>query len=74
MSSSLRGGNTFDNSEYAGLNSLSASELKRLLIDRGVDFRDCLEKRDLVERLMSSKGSSLLRTLQMVTILVELED
>ncbi|KAL7430627.1 hypothetical protein ACHAXH_002771, partial [Discostella pseudostelligera] len=58
MSSSLRGGNTFDNSEYAGLNSLSVSELKRLLIDRGVDFRDCLEKRDLVERLMSSKGSA----------------
>jgi hypothetical protein len=29
--------------------------LKRLLSERGVDFRDCLEKRDLVERLKSSK-------------------
>lgn len=58
MSSTLRGGNTVDNSEYAGINSLSVSELKRLLTDRGVDFRDCLEKRDLVERLMSSKGSA----------------
>lgn len=34
--------------------SLSVSELKRLLNDRGVDFRDCLEKQDLVERLAQS--------------------
>ena len=34
--------------------SLSVSELKRLLIERGVDFRDCLEKRDLVDRLQNS--------------------
>lgn len=34
--------------------SLSVSELKRLLSERGVDFRDCLEKRDLVERLQQS--------------------
>lgn len=38
----------------AGFTSLSVTELKRLLAERGVDFRDCLEKRDLVERLESS--------------------
>lgn len=38
-----------------GLASLSVTELKRLLSDRGVDFRDCLEKRDLVERLKTSE-------------------
>jgi S1-C subfamily serine protease len=37
-----------------GLSQLSVTELKRLLSDRGVDFRDCLEKRDLVERLGAS--------------------
>jgi hypothetical protein len=35
--------------------NLSVTELKRLLIDRGIDFRDCLEKRDLVERLRESE-------------------
>ena len=40
------------------LNSLSVTELKRLLSDRGVDFRDCLEKRDLIERLKKSQASS----------------
>mmetsp|Transcript_9986 Transcript_9986/g.14008 ORF Transcript_9986/g.14008 Transcript_9986/m.14008 type:complete len:464 (-) Transcript_9986:260-1651(-) len=39
----------------AGLSSLSVTELKRLLSERGVDFRDCLEKRDLVERLEQSR-------------------
>jgi S1-C subfamily serine protease len=34
--------------------ALSVTELKRLLAERGVDFRDCLEKRDLVERLQKS--------------------
>ena len=29
----------------------TTSELKRLLGERGIDFRDCLEKRELVERL-----------------------
>lgn len=58
ISSTLRGGKAVDTSEYGVCSSLSVSELKRLLTDRGVDFRDCLEKRDLVERLMSSKGSS----------------
>jgi len=59
VSSSLRGGNNSDNDkEYGILNSLSISELKRLLNDRGVDYRDCIEKRDLVERLMSSRDSA----------------
>jgi S1-C subfamily serine protease len=38
----------------SGLNSLSVTELKRLLNERNIDFRDCLEKRDLIERLESS--------------------
>uniref|UniRef100_A0A7S1Z6X8 PDZ domain-containing protein n=1 Tax=Trieres chinensis TaxID=1514140 RepID=A0A7S1Z6X8_TRICV len=42
------------NNGDAALSSLSVSELKRLLSERGVDFRDCIEKRDLVERLASS--------------------
>jgi hypothetical protein len=37
-----------------GFSRLSVTELKRLLIERGIDFRDCLEKRDLVERLRDS--------------------
>lgn len=36
------------------VSALSVTELKRLLSERGVDFRDCLEKRDLVERLANS--------------------
>lgn len=44
----------YSNNENDGLSSLSVSELKRLLSERGVDFRDCLEKRDLVERLQDS--------------------
>lgn len=39
----------------AGLSQLSVTELKRLLQERGVDFRDCLEKKDLVERLSQSR-------------------
>lgn len=38
-----------------GLSKLSVTELKRLLAERNVDFRDCLEKRELVERLEQSK-------------------
>jgi len=38
--------------------SLSVTELKKLLSERGVDFRDCLEKRDLIDRLKNSKASS----------------
>jgi len=41
----------------SGLSALSVGELKRLLSERGVDFRDCLEKADLVERLESSAAS-----------------
>lgn len=38
-----------------GLNCLSTGELQYLLKGRGVDFRDCIEKRDLVERLENSE-------------------
>ena len=55
--SNLRGGSNFNNKDT--LSSLSVSELKRLLNDRGVDYRDCIEKRDLVERLThTSPGSA----------------
>ena len=40
----------------SGLSVLSVAELKRLLSERGVDSRDCLEKRDLIERLESVAG------------------
>jgi len=66
-----KGGSNVNRADYAirmssvdtnksnnSLDSLSVTELKRLLSERGVDFRDCLEKRDLVERLESSHGSS----------------
>ena len=38
----------------SGLGSLSVSELKTLLGKRGIDIRDCVEKRELVERLSDS--------------------
>lgn len=41
------------------LGSLSVTELKRLLSERGVDFRDCLEKRDLIQRLKGSEASNI---------------
>ena len=55
------GGGGASDSGGAGANggvyrALSVAELKRLLNDRGVDHRDCFEKRDLVERLMSTRG------------------
>jgi hypothetical protein len=34
----------------ASMAEFTTSELKRLLGDRGVDFRDCLDKADLVAR------------------------
>ena len=37
-----------------GLSGLSIGELKKLLSERGVDYRDCLEKNDLVARLKAS--------------------
>ena len=57
----VRGGdgnyrNNNKGNENDTLNSLSVTELKRLLNDRGVDYRDCLEKKDLVDRLVSSQG------------------
>jgi S1-C subfamily serine protease len=44
------------------LSSLSVTELKHLLSNRGIDFRDCLEKRDLVERLQESYGKGVPRS------------
>lgn len=38
--------------------NFSVTELKRMLSERGVDFRDCLEKRDLVERLQESDSQA----------------
>lgn len=43
------------NNDSSSLSNLSVTELKRLLTQRGVDFADCLEKRDLVERLANSR-------------------
>jgi len=40
--------------DASGLGDLSVTELKRLLERRGVDYRDCVEKVDLVERLQSA--------------------
>lgn len=53
---------TNNNHQYAfsnteGMNSLSVTELKRLLSERGIDFRDCLEKQELVQRLQDSAGA-----------------
>ena len=58
--SNLRGGDTYSNNskEYGSLNSLSVAELKRLLNDRSIDYRDCLEKRDLIERILTSPACS----------------
>uniref|UniRef100_A0A7S3K1E4 PDZ domain-containing protein n=1 Tax=Aureoumbra lagunensis TaxID=44058 RepID=A0A7S3K1E4_9STRA len=44
-------------SDARSISEFSTSELKRLLTERGVDFRDCLEKNELVERLQSSLRS-----------------
>lgn len=51
-------GSSSSSSSKSGLYSLSVTELKRLLNERGIDFRDCLEKQDLVERLQNSPPSS----------------
>lgn len=43
----------FDPDQLAAeLAALPVSELKRLLLDQGMDYRDCLEKSDLIERLL----------------------
>lgn len=51
------GASAFAQPSSSGLGKLSVTELKRLLAERGLDFRDCLEKRDLVERLEQSGPS-----------------
>ena len=53
----MGGGDESTDLSSDGLSTLSVGELKRLLLDRGVDFRDCLEKRDLVERLKASASA-----------------
>jgi hypothetical protein len=45
-----------NNNGEARYSNLSVTELKKLLIERGIDFRDCVEKRDLVERLRASEA------------------
>jgi len=40
--------------DVGGLGSLSIGELKQLLSERGVDYRDCLEKSDLTRRLQEN--------------------
>lgn len=42
----------------SGLGKLSVGELKALLTERGIDFRDCLEKQDLIDRLENSRPSA----------------
>ena len=42
-----------------GLSSLSVGELKRLLGARGVDFKDCLEKGELMSRVRDSESAAL---------------
>jgi S1-C subfamily serine protease len=50
--------NNFDENAIGnGLSALSVTELKRLLSERGVDFRDCLEKSDLIRRLQETQNS-----------------
>lgn len=40
--------------DYEGLSRLSVAELKSLLENRGIDFRDCLEKKELIAKLDAS--------------------
>jgi S1-C subfamily serine protease len=57
IATTIRGGATNSNSNNKdddSLSSLSVTELKRILTDRQIDFRDCLEKRDLIERILTS--------------------
>ena len=42
-----------------GLSSLSVGELKRLLGARGVDFKDCLEKGELMSRVRGNESAAL---------------
>ena len=56
--SALSSSINYSNDKNNLFDNLSVSEMKRILSERGVDFRDCLEKRDLVERLQSSQSTS----------------
>ena len=50
MAKDKSGGNDIS----SDFNKLSVIELKRLLSERGTDYRDCLEKHELVQRLLQS--------------------
>lgn len=52
--SSHRNSGQRNNNNDSQLSQLSVTELKHLLSERGVDFRDCLEKRDLIDRIVNS--------------------
>ena len=53
VSDTFRGGD--DSLEVEKLSRLSVTELKNLLDQNDIDYRDCLEKRDLVDRLVENK-------------------
>ena len=59
IATTVGGGATINNNkDDNSLSSLSVTELKRILTDRQIDFRDCLEKRDLIERILTTYPSS----------------
>ncbi len=43
-----------EDEEFQRLLSLSIKELKQILEGRKVDFRDCVEKKDLIKRIKES--------------------
>lgn len=53
VSDAVRGGDY--SRELEKLSRLSVTELKSLLDQNDIDYRDCLEKRDLVDRLVENK-------------------
>ena len=53
VSDTFRGGD--DSRELEKLSRLSVTELRGLLDQNGIDYRDCLEKRDLVDRLIENR-------------------
>lgn len=46
----------FSNYAFSELDALKVSQLKQVLDMGGVDYRDCLEKRELVERLVDTQA------------------
>lgn len=54
---SLSYANDYEEPVADTLNMLSISEIKHLLSERGVDFRDCTTKADLIARLSQSHGA-----------------